>query len=152
MLVCAHFSLVPKQAPISSTVNCSNLMSAVPLRVARHSTLWWAKPKKAQHSRFKMCKWGEGWGSTNPLLNRDHRSHRRMARNVSKWCDEIRLGDAWNTAQRGIIHTYVSTTDCSPFSSMMKPKDSHHYKYNFNTTWFLYIQCFPSIHYLIATA
>lgn len=90
-------------------VNCFNLMSAVPADVSLHYTLRQAKPKE-QHSRFEMYKWGEGWGSTDPLLKGAHNSHRWMFGNLCNWWDKIHFGDIWNPSLCCVICTYVSTT------------------------------------------
>lgn len=90
-------------------------MSAVPVDVSLHNTLRRAKTKGTTQYRFTIYKWGEGWGSTDPLPNRGHHSHRWMAGNLSKWWDKICFGDEWTTAQSGIICTHVSTTECPLF-------------------------------------
>lgn len=55
MLVSAHSSPVPNKAPVSSMVNCFNLMSDVPEDVSLDYRLRQAKPKE-QHSRFEIYK------------------------------------------------------------------------------------------------
>ena len=77
-------------------------------RMCHYTTRSDGQNQKHNAVGLKIYKWGEGWGSTDPLLKTDHNSRRWMVRNLGQWWGEIHCGDVWKASLGAVLFVHMS--------------------------------------------
>lgn len=114
-LVSAHSHPVPNRLHFPPCWFALTSRAPVPVDVSLHSTLRRAQPKRHNTAGLRYTREVKVEVARIRSQTGAHRSQRWMAANHSKWWDEICFGDVWKAAHRGVICTYVSTSEFPPF-------------------------------------